>query len=217
MKYSQQIHLKIRNVVARFLPSTFENYKSKKEMESYRIAILKNGFRLPLPPVMKTAILRWWLRECGCKYLVETGTFLGDTCWAFRNECEKLFTIEINPQLAQLARSRFRGFSNVRVLEGDSAELLKTILPQLQAKTLFWLDGHFSGGITGKGTCECPLYDELQSIMTMCPQSWVILIDDARCFDSDPAYPKMKEMAEFIKSFCPDCTIETANDIVVVR
>lgn len=206
----------MRNAICGIFPSLFERYKSKKEMEAYRRSMLENGFRVPLPPVMKTAILRSSLREHSCRCLVETGTYLGDTCWAFRHECDQLFTIEISTDLADLALPRFIRHPHVHVLTGDSSELLKTVIPKLHYKTLFWLDGHFSGGMTGKGDIECPLYNEIEAILSMCKTEFVILIDDVRCLDKDPAYPKMDELVEFVKSHSSRYNISIANDIMTI-
>jgi hypothetical protein len=48
--------------------------------------------------------------------------------------------------------------------KGLSEEVLPFLLPTLSGDINFWLDGHFSGGITHKGPQDTPILDELVSI-----------------------------------------------------
>jgi len=50
---------------------------------------------------------------------------------------------------------------------------------------LFWLDGHYSGESTAHGAETTPIYEELQQIFDADNRGHVIIIDDARCFESD--------------------------------
>tara|TARA_B110000208_G_scaffold191158_1_gene257149 strand:+ start:3614 stop:3934 length:321 start_codon:yes stop_codon:yes gene_type:complete len=48
----------------------------------------------------------------------------------------------------------------------------------LDKPTLFFLDGHWSAGPTGRGKKDCPLYEELENIIKHCKVKCVIMIDD---------------------------------------
>jgi hypothetical protein len=54
----------------------------------------------------------------------------------------------------------------------------------------FWLDGHYSDGITFKGDKDTPIVDELNHIsMNLDRYNEVcVLIDDVRCFDPECPY-----------------------------
>jgi hypothetical protein len=59
-------------------------------------------------------------------------------------------------------------------------------LPENKEKVIFWLDGHFSSGDTGKGINDCPLIEELRVIDSNCHNS-LIIIDDYRLFGTNSA------------------------------
>jgi hypothetical protein len=44
----------------------------------------------------------------------------------------------------------------------------------------------------------------------------VIIIDDARCFGSDPDYPNMEELSNFIKSKKPNLVIAVQDDNIII-
>lgn len=117
-----------------------------------------------------------------CQIFVETGTFLGETTDLAKNMFEMVHTIEIQSELFERARNLFAGNSNVKCYLGDSSIVLEDICKNLKNPTCFWLDGHYSGGKTGKGEKNVPLYAELEMIMKYCSEKCVILIDDCRLF-----------------------------------
>ena len=173
-----------------------------------------HGWIEPLPGLLKRQIIHAELVRTHADILVETGTYMGDTPWYFRKKLAKIYTIEVEPSLARVAMDRFRNWGNVRVITGDSPSVFPTILPSLEGRVLFWLDGHYSAGITGKGAKECPLFDELEMIYKHCQCPKTILIDDFRLFGSDKAYPSIGELREYLRQY--DMDIRWANDIIHV-
>jgi hypothetical protein len=71
---------------------------------------------------------------------------------------------------------------------GNSKEQLAAIVPTLKEPCIFWLDAHWSGGITYGESEECPLLEELQ-IINDSECDHFILIDDARLFLCPPPNP----------------------------
>ena len=151
----------------------------------------------------------------GAEFLVETGTYLGDTVWYMRNDCAKIYSIEIQPDLAELARKRFKHLEHVDIITGDSSVELMKLIPDLNKPVLFWLDGHYSGGITGSGREECPLMSELAAIRSA-KTILSIMIDDARCFGTEHGYPKLQEVLDYADNQFPEHRCRVENDVVFV-
>ena len=113
---------------------------------------------------------------------VETGTFLGTTTEYLRNLFPHVYSVEPEPKLFNSACKRFEG-KNVTLFNDVSENIFPTLLPQLSGNINFWLDGHYSGGITFKGQKDCPIEDELSAIEKNFRNfnKLTILIDDVRC------------------------------------
>ena len=124
---------------------------------------------------------------------VETGTFMGDTAALLATVARTVYTIEPEKELYEKAASRFASDSKVRAMHGLSEEVFPKLLPTLSGDVNFWLDGHFSGGITHQGPTDCPVRDELNAIAANLDsfENVVVLIDDVRCFD--PSVPGFKD------------------------
>jgi hypothetical protein len=174
------------------------------------------GWSLPLPYYLKRSILIRFAILSESKLFVETGTYLGDTPWQLRNHFDHLWTIEVYPPLAQLARQRFAKVKNVTTVEGDSEQALRNIVQSLNNPTLFWLDGHYSGESTGMGKNFCPIFSELTCIFEEMSHPFVICIDDARLFGSEVGYPTLDELAKFLKTISNPSISWIENDMIFV-
>lgn len=156
--------------------------------------------------------------EFGQKYhlttLVETGTYLGDMIFAEKNNFSKIYSIEIDKTLCENARNRFKNFKNVEILLGDSGVVLIDLVPKLNDGVVFWLDGHYSGGVTGRGSLDSPIVQELSTIFNSSLRRLAILIDDARLFVGTDGYPTMQELRQFVEAKKPGWTCELIYDII---
>jgi len=149
------------------------------------------------------------------KYFVETGTYFADTAYWASSRFERVFTIEASQILWQQAVDKYGRVNNIEFLKGDSRDKLRDILDRIHSPAIFWLDAHWSGGITyGEGN-ECPLIDELQ-IINSCRVNHFILIDDARCFLSPPPLPHSADRWPDIAAVISALTSEKRNRFVVV-
>lgn len=132
--------------------------------------------------------------------IIETGTYYGETSRYFAGKNYPVYTIEVNEQLS---RQVFPGLRRIGVTChcGDSAQLLSGILDSLRGTAVnLWLDGHWSGGITGRGACgETPIRAELDGVSSSLHQfgQIVVAIDDVRCFGNDPAYPDKRYLVDW--------------------
>jgi len=82
----------------------------------------------------------------------------------------------------------------VHILAGTSEQQLPQLLPTLSGDVNFWLDGHYSAGITYHGSVDTPIVTELACIERQRERfgNIVVLIDDVRCFD-----PTIEEFAQY--------------------
>jgi hypothetical protein len=145
---------------------------------------------------------------------VETGTFMGETSLYAASRFTTVHTIELSPSLAGRAADRFASVPNVTVHQGDSGEVLRHLLPTIDTPCLFWLDGHYSGGITARGETDTPIVAELEVIAEYAAHPTAILIDDARVFGTDDAYPTLEEVIAHLRRINPDFKIGVTSDIL---
>ena len=118
---------------------------------------------------------------------VETGTYEGETIFEMEAYFDELYTIEISPPHYESAKAKYKG-NKINFILGDSSVELRNLIHEKisNQKTVYFLDGHWSGPGTGKGTKDCPLYEELQEINQYHAEECIIIIDDARMFERGP-------------------------------
>ena len=119
------------------------------------------------------------------KIFIETGTHLGNTTFAMEPYFEKIHTIEIKESLFENTKSKYKG-NKIQFYLGDSSILLKDICLNIKMPAVFFLDGHWSAGDTGKGLKDVPLYEELYNIINFFENKAIIIIDDFRLFGKGP-------------------------------
>lgn len=187
---------------------------------NYPLEILSDNFLLKLKDMFN------------CNIFIETGTFLGCSASKASKYFDKVFTIEIDQNLYNIAKKNLSNFSNVKIYNGDSAKVLPEILGnELDEKIVFWLDAHYSGpnhiGFqTGKSEENTPIISELKAIKDSGKRNVVIVIDDMRCFDNfiqitDPnymhlnGYPTLESIVNFIKSINNDYKIVILGDVML--
>jgi hypothetical protein len=167
-----------------------------------------------LPARTKRRLLRRYAQEYGLHILVETGSYLGDTVATLRREFNHVYSIELSAELARQARRRFRGASNVTIVEGDSGTVLHEIVRGLHAPALFWLDGHFSGGVTARGSRDTPVLAELETVLSHPQQGHVLLIDDAGWLDVELGGTGLEQIQAQILAAHPHWVVDLRNDIL---
>jgi hypothetical protein len=171
------------------------------------------GCPVPPPPEVKHATIKDYARRFGISVLVETGTYWGGTIAATRNQFAEIYSIELSPELHKCAEERFRDDPKVHLLLGDSGIALREILLTMNRTALFWLDAHYSGGSTARGAIDTPILQELNTILTLRPNS-VVLIDDARCFDGSNSYPTLAELRQHVRDKAPHLIFTVKHDII---
>ncbi len=191
--------------------------REKKQVRRWERA----GQPVPAPNLVKQSIVRESARKHGTRILVETGTYLGDMVDAMRNDFDRIYSIELSRELFERARDRFQRYSHIEIIHGDSGQQLEMLMPKLDQPTLFWLDGHYSGGPTAQGSKDTPILEELDHIygspdVNSRNLKHVVLIDDIRCFGSEPTYPSLEALETHIRNQACGVGIEVQTDVLKV-
>lgn len=137
---------------------------------------------------------------------VETGTFLGATTQLLSKHAPKVYSIEPEPTLYANARAKFENMKNVEIIKGTSEDVFPTLLSGITGNVNFWLDGHYSAGITFRGHQETPIADELDQIGKHLAHfgKLVVLIDDVRCFNPNvpeyATYPSLDFLVDWART-----------------
>lgn len=169
----------------------------------------------PPPKIAKQAQLHWIAELYNLRTFVETGTYLGETTGAMEPHFDHVYTVELSDELFAKAESKFADHPKVSTIHGNSAIEIPPLVKQLTEPTLFWLDGHYSGGLTAGSSDANPIYEELRAILDDLDRfAHVIVIDDARLFGTEEGYPTVDEVIHFVSSRYPKCDISIACDAI---
>lgn len=178
-----------------------------------------SSFTSPSPHFIKQAcVLRNGLK--GSTYL-ETGTYLGDTTALLSLVAERVISIEPEIKLFQLAKLRFKNNKNIEIMNGTSESIFPVLIPKLSGDVSFWLDGHYSSGVTFQGRKDTPIMEELNEIGKNLPNlnKVVVMVDDIRCFEPSIAgfedYPTRSYLVNWADKNKLVWTIE--HDIFIAR
>ncbi|MHC4250743.1 MAG: O-methyltransferase [Planctomycetota bacterium] len=175
------------------------------------------GRPVPPPAFAKHRVIREYAVRSGARALVETGTFYGQTTFALRSDFDRIDTIELSEDLFRKARKRLAGWRHIRAWHGDSATVLPEVLATFDEPAVFWLDAHYSEGVTARGESDTPIVRELELILAHPVAGHVLLIDDARCFVGEGGYPTLDEVRALVARKRPGLALEVEDDIIRVR
>jgi hypothetical protein len=176
----------------------------------------QKGKPAPPPHLLKQKVIKEYAHKLGYSVLVETGTYLGEMVEAQKLNFNHIISIELSQELYLFAKKRFQKNNRIKILNGDSGKILIQVVDKLEEPAIFWLDGHYSSGVTAKGDLECPIYGELTGILSKSKFNNTILIDDARCFIGENDYPTLDELTRFINKLNSSYKIEVKDDIIRV-
>jgi len=187
-----------------------KNQRLKREYE--------DGGRVGPPPhIIKQEAVREAGRKGHARSFVETGTLHGDMVAAVTHDFELLYSIELSRELWLLARLRFFGRRHIRLILGDSSEKLGGLLQQIDSPCVFWLDGHYGGGVMARGKKDVPIVEELTAILAHRVKTHVILIDDVGIFERHAGdTPSLAELEALIHSSSPSADLVVADNMIRV-
>ncbi|MBL7998372.1 MAG: hypothetical protein JNL32_07020 [Candidatus Kapabacteria bacterium] len=208
----------IKSKIRKYIPNSLLRLRNKFLFkQEYREWLASNGTwspDLPAPHIVKQQTIAAYKDQHQCTTLVETGTYFGEMVEVQMKTFDNVISIELSPQLAREAQQRFRNNRNVEIVIGDSATSMPVVAQRLTGRTVFWLDGHYSDGVTAKGASDCPVYEELDAIFKYNTLRHVILIDDARYFTGRGDYPTIDELTSYIGSKDLTYNVTVKDDII---
>jgi hypothetical protein len=135
---------------------------------------------------------------------------------AVRDSFDRVVSIELSPELHRRAEERFCGDPRIRIVLGDSSSALTGILQELREPCLFWLDAHYSGGVTARGSVDTPITRELDVLLERDLDD-VILIDDARLFVGTDGYPPIEAVQSLIATRRRGWLCSVVSDVIRIR
>lgn len=211
--------MNILNILKISLRELNSRRKEKRDLRKEPQLWAERGYASPSPSFIKRQVV---LRSGipGATW-VETGTYKGDTAALLSDNAKKVFTIEPAEHLYAAAKRRFASKPNVEVIHGLSEEVFPQLVPKLVGEINFWLDGHFSSGITHQGPKDTPIEEELACIEKYIGNftKLAVLVDDVRCFDPTlpncAGYPKLDVLIDWARKNNMAWHIE--HDIFVAR
>jgi hypothetical protein len=170
------------------------------------------GTPFPIPDIVKKITIIQYAFAFSVRSFVETGTFLGTTTKLMADHEFPCKSIELSDEYYSKAVERFASVPNVELFHGDSGEWLGQMTDKAEAPHLFWLDSHYSGGGTARGSSDTPIARELNQLIGCNIANSVILIDDVREFGKGD-YPPVSYLDEFVKTNLPEHKCENYGDI----
>ncbi|MBP1672908.1 MAG: hypothetical protein H6Q25_723 [Bacteroidetes bacterium] len=204
----------IKNLLSPFTPQFIQNMLKKRVDKKQLRKWNENGCPVPPPHIIKQMTIQEYQKQTQYKVLVETGTYMGDMVEAQKRIFRAIFSIELGIDLFNKATKRFKNDKNVTIVQGDSGKILPKIVLTLNEPAIFWLDGHYSAGITAKGEKDCPIFEELDAIFDSQKNNHILLIDDARCFNGEGDYPTINQLTDYIKNKNEKYHVEVKHDII---
>jgi len=134
------------------------------------------------------------------KTFIETGSYIGDGIQAAVDAgFNSIYSIEFYANRLGRCRARFKSVAYVKVLQGNSGEVLAELLKNINDPILFWLDAHYDANIPESDNPEIlteaqPVLQELEAIKNHPIKTHTILIDDRRIFTGDkPTWHNLHE------------------------
>jgi hypothetical protein len=151
---------------------------------------------------------------------IETGTYRGHSAKLLAGLFDSVVTIELSEELHRRYSPGLIADHGITALQGDSRTLLRGLV-EPDVPTLYFLDGHWSGGVTAGEDAECPVLEELDAIAAG-NEADCILIDDARLFAAPPPpphdreqWPTLVEVFDALRRARPEHHVTMLVDLVI--
>lgn len=197
-----------------FLGAMARHHRLRQLKKKYAIW-QRQGMGEAMPNYGKQRTVIEYIKRFKPQVFIETGTYKGKMVYAVMPYIDNIYTIELSEFHFERAQNRFAGYPNIKIIQGQSGEILPKVLVNIEKPCLFWLDAHWSEGSTAKGQTNTPILQELQCILDhRRAEEHVILIDDARLFLGKDEYPTLEAMEQSVLAVHPRWIFEVKDDII---
>jgi hypothetical protein len=166
-----------------------------------------------IPHIVKQRTVLEYAKGFGLTTLIETGTYYGEMIAAAVDRFRKIYSIELDPELARRAQMRFRKYSQVEIIKGDSQLVVPELLQRLNERCLFWLDAGYCGWGGGIGNPN-RLGSEFSAILSDKIPDHIILMDDADGINGEGGSPTLPELIALVESRYPNRRVGVACNII---
>lgn len=166
-----------------------------------------------IPHIVKQRTIAEYARTFRLTTLVETGTYYGEMIAAMMARFRRIYSIELDPELAARANQRFRNCSHVEIIHGDSQTVVPWLLQQLDERCLWWLDAGYCGWSGAVGN-SARLGSEFSAILSDRIHDHVILMDDADGIKDEQGSPILPQVLASIKTTYPKREVSVAYNIM---
>lgn len=204
----------LEKILPQSIIDSYKVYQNRHSAARVRKEWEAAGKPLPPPHTVKQQAIQYYQEKSGYSVLVETGTYKGDMVLAQKDFFKKIYSIELSQMLFEKAKKRFSGQPGIVLLQGNSGEVISDVLKELTEPAIFWLDGHYSGGITATIEKYSPVEEELELIISNNQLQHIILIDDARGFNGEHGYPTITKLEETTANRLQGYHLSVDEDII---
>ena len=166
-----------------------------------------------IPHLLKQKAVLEYARRYGLSTLVETGTYYGEMIAAVLHDFKRIYSIELDPELARRAQQRFAKDKHVEVIQGDSHSMVPKLLSRVNQACLWWLDAGYCGWVGEVGDPN-RLSSELYAILADSRYPHVVLMDDADGVNGQGGSPTLEELIASIRSQYPNRQVEVERNII---
>ena len=169
------------------------------------------------PHLLKQRALREYAKKYNLRTLIETGTYYGEMVAALKDYFDRIFSIESEHELAIRATLKFAREPKIRILEGESQQVVPELLKSLAEPALFWLDaGYYIWDGLHRNKQRLSL--ELDAILGDKIKGHIVLIDDASTLKfrsgDQPEPAGVAELQARLAVRFPGHKVEVKHDIV---
>ena len=154
--------------------------------------------------------INYFKQKYNLDVFIETGIGKGDgIAYAKNFDFNEIISIEIIESQVILMRDVFKNDSRIKILHGETTQILTNILNEINGNIFFWLDAHFPGadiGLSGfadekNENIRLPLPLELNTIKEYRSGKDVVVFDDLLIYKNNGRDANWCEGIKPIKPF----------------
>lgn len=201
-----------------YFSRAIEAVVDEKRIQSYS-STMKSKWKVtgsPSDHQFKASLIKEIKNQYNFKVFVETGSFKGDMIRKQLNSFKRIFSIEFLPAFYFPLKEEFKEKKHVELIQGNSGDVLPSLLQQIEEPCIFWLDAHLQVGKPNGSKIDAPVKDEIDAILSH-PFKNIVLIDDARYFNGSLNYPTIDEVERKFKQKDSTYNVSIQGDVIIIK